>query len=93
MADPLDAERIEALRTWGTSLAKDSDEAFRAAGRAILILIDEVERLRPLARQAPDGEEQTFVRGRNGVPLQEPVEVVSSQSLGTSLRERLGVGI
>jgi len=93
MADPLDEERIEVLRTWGTGLATESDEALRAAGRAIMILLDEVERLQLVVRPAPDREKQRFVRARNGVPRQEAVEVVSSQSLGASLRERLGVGV
>jgi len=41
----LDEERIDVLRRWGEGLSTDSREEVRAAGRAILILIDEVEQL------------------------------------------------
>ena len=93
MVDRLDEERIEALKVWGTGLAVDSHDALRAAGRAIVILVDEIERLRVEAAQAPERQGQPFIGARDGVPLQVPVEAASSQSLGASLRERLGVGI
>jgi len=41
----LDEERIELLRRWGEGLANDGRDEVRAAGRAILILIEEIERL------------------------------------------------
>jgi hypothetical protein len=41
----LDEERIEHLRRWGDGLADDGREEVRAAGRAILILIEEIEAL------------------------------------------------
>lgn len=41
----LDEERIELLRGWGESLADDSRDELRAAGRAILLLIEEIDRL------------------------------------------------
>jgi hypothetical protein len=41
----LDEERIDVLRRWGDGLSTDSREEVRAAGRAILILIEEIERL------------------------------------------------
>ncbi len=41
----LDEGRIELLRGWGESLAGDPREELRAAGRAILLLIEEIDRL------------------------------------------------
>jgi hypothetical protein len=42
----LDEEKIEALRRWGQGLREASSEESAAAGRAILLLIGEIERLR-----------------------------------------------
>lgn len=41
----LDEEKIELLRRWGEGLDQDEREEMRAAGRAILLLIDEIDRL------------------------------------------------
>jgi hypothetical protein len=41
----LDAEKLGILRAWGDGLAREEREDVRAAGRAILLLIDEIERL------------------------------------------------
>jgi hypothetical protein len=41
----LDAERLETLRAWGEGLAADAREEVRAAGRAILLLAEEIDRL------------------------------------------------
>jgi hypothetical protein len=41
----LDEERIEVLRQWGEGLARDDREEMRAAGRAIMLLIEEIDRL------------------------------------------------
>ena len=93
MADRLDDERLEMLRTWGAGLATDGREEVRAAGKAIMILIEEIERLQVDIWDA---------RGVTGAPVAaelapvspgEPgahLEATSSQSLATSLRERLG---
>ena len=45
MSDRLDDEKLETLRGWGAGLAVDGRDELRAAGRAILILIEEIERL------------------------------------------------
>ena len=45
MAERLDDERIEILRTWGAGLSSDPREELRAAGKAITVLIDEIDRL------------------------------------------------
>ena len=76
MIDRLDEERLEILRSWGAGLALDDREELRAAGKAITVLIEEIDRLqvdlwhaKAEQREAPE-------------PL-----VASSQ--GTALRERL----
>jgi hypothetical protein len=43
--DRLDDDKINMLRRWGEGLQADGREELRAAGRAILLLIEEVERL------------------------------------------------
>ena len=45
MAERLDEERLETLRAWGAGLEDDVREEVRAAGRAITILAEEIERL------------------------------------------------
>jgi hypothetical protein len=46
MVDRLDEERLEILRGWGAGLAAaDGREELRAAGKAITVLIDEIDRL------------------------------------------------
>lgn len=44
----LNAENLDQLRRWGAGLHKDAREEVAAAGRAILLLIEEVERLHVL---------------------------------------------
>ena len=41
----LDEAKIETLRIWGDGLAGDPREEVRAAGRAITMLVEEIERL------------------------------------------------
>jgi hypothetical protein len=41
----LDDEKLETLRSWGAGLAADGRDELRAAGKAILILVQEIERL------------------------------------------------
>lgn len=45
MAERLDEERLEILRSWGAGLASDPREELRAAGKAITVLIEEIDRL------------------------------------------------
>jgi hypothetical protein len=42
----LDDDKLEALRRWGQALRQADGEDFAAAGRAMLMLIDEIDRLR-----------------------------------------------
>lgn len=44
----LDAEKLESLRRWGRGLREHPQAETAAAGRAILLLIEEIERLHAL---------------------------------------------
>ena len=76
MVDRLDEERLEILRGWGAGLASDDREELRAAGKAITVLIEEIDRLQVDLWNAKVVEREPF----------EP-RVASSQ--GTALRNRL----
>jgi hypothetical protein len=41
----LDETKVETLRSWGEGLQSDPREEVRAAGRAITMLVEEIERL------------------------------------------------
>ncbi len=45
----LKADELEQLRRWGTGLQHDAREEVSAAGRAIVLLIEEIERLHVIA--------------------------------------------
>lgn len=45
ITERLDEEKIGILRSWGTGLSADEREEVRAAGKAIELLIDEIELL------------------------------------------------
>lgn len=89
MDERLDEARIEILRRWSAGLATDTRAELRAAGKAIVILIEEIDRLQIDIQRA---------RGSNLSPTdaaleeaeQTHLEAESSQSLDSSLRERLG---
>jgi hypothetical protein len=89
MAERLDEERLEILRSWGVGLGSDSREELRAAGKAITILVEEIERLHvelwhaKEARSSPTGEESRPEAPAPG----------SSQALATSLRDRIRAAI
>ena len=64
------------LRSWGAGLSTSARDELRAAGKAILMLIDEVERLQVDAWNAR-------------AALNQATEQRSSQSLASALRDRL----
>ena len=76
MVDRLDEERLEILRSWGIGLASDDREELRAAGKAITVLIEEIDRLQV------DLWNARAVEREPGEPL-----VVAAQ--GVALRDRL----
>jgi hypothetical protein len=70
MVDRLDEERLEILRRWGAGLASDHREELRAAGKAITVLIEEIDRLqvdlwnaRAESRPAPPPEAAPATQG------------------------------
>ncbi len=76
MAGRLDSEQIELLRTWGAGLATDERDEVRAAGKAITMLVDEIDRLNIDLWNLRAGEEP------EGEPPVEP-------AMGSALRDRL----
>ena len=72
----LDEQKIDLLRRWGEGLADDAREELRAAGRAIQLLIEEIEHL-----HVDLWNERS--------PAPEPV--AEEQDLPSSLRSRLGL--
>jgi hypothetical protein len=72
------------LRRWGDGLSRDEREEVRAAGRAILMLSDEIERLHVELWHARDQSEAAAEVSQPQWPRVPPDESVSS-----ALRERL----
>ncbi|HEX3291077.1 MAG TPA: hypothetical protein VHR46_06755 [Gaiella sp.] len=80
MVERLDEERIEMLRSWGAGLSTSDRDELRAAGRAILMLIEEIDRL------------EADIWNERAAAVQAAGEQHSSQSLAASLRDRLAQG-
>ena len=87
MVDRLDEERLEILRSWGIGLASDDREELRAAGKAITVLIEEIDRLQIDLWNARAVEHESVE------PIEhesvEPVEPLVAITQGTALRDRL----
>lgn len=84
----LDEEKLEALRSWGERLRQASGEEYAAVGRAILMLVEEIDRLHIElwhARIQPSGGEQAATDSETQGD-EEPVP----SSLHTRLQEVLG---
>ena len=85
MVGRLDEQKIATLRLWADGLARDDRDEMRAAARAILMLIDEIELLHVelwhagRLRGAEVGEEE---EAEGEAPAERP-------SLRSVLRERL----
>jgi hypothetical protein len=79
----LDAEKLEVLRGWGDGLSGDEREEVRSAGRAIVLLIEEIDRLHI---------DLWHLRRPDGVVPDAAVEPPAPDvhaDLGASLRRRL----
>ena len=79
MVERLDEERLETLREWGAGLSTNARDELRAAGKAILMLVDEIDRL------------QADVWNARAASTQRAM-VESSEVLATTLSERLTRG-
>ena len=80
--DRLDEKKLEMLRTWGEGLLNDGRDELRAAGRAISMLVEEIERLHVdlwHARQ-DTAKEAEMQRAESGEPRRE---------LGLALQRRI----
>ncbi len=75
MADRLDSEQIELLRSWGAGLATDERDEVRAAGKAITMLVDEIDRLNIDLWNQRAGEPES--------------DATAEPALGSALRDRL----
>ena len=85
----LDEQKLSLLRAWGAGLERDEREEVAAAGRAILLLVDEVEQLHVelwhARKPAPADEHE-----HEPEPAAEEPEVPEPRaSLGSALRQRL----
>ena len=94
MVDRLDEERLEILRSWGIGLASDDREELRAAGKAITVLIEEIDRLqvdlwnaRAVEHESVEPVEHESVEAVE--PSIEPVEPLVAVTQGNALRDRL----
>jgi hypothetical protein len=104
VAERLDEERLEILRTWGTGLSTSGRDELRAAGKAIVMLIEEIDRLQAdvwmageaaveRARLAAATEpEPEPVREPEHAPELPRVEVDGVQTIALSLSERIARG-
>lgn len=88
----MDEEKLALLRRWGEGLTDDDREEVRAAGRAILMLSDEIERLHIdlwHARDARPDEPDEPVEPSPEPAEGAPEEAARERSLGATLRGRI----
>lgn len=75
MAERLDEERLEVLRTWGTGLSTSGRDELRAAGKAIVMLIEEIDRLQADVWMAGEAAVQRARIASATPPVEVEVEV------------------
>jgi hypothetical protein len=80
--DRLDEGKIDQLRAWGSGLAANGSDDLRATGKAILLLIEEIERLHIDLWNAKATQEQAL-------PDQDDGDDQVQASLDRTLRGRL----
>jgi hypothetical protein len=90
----LDEQKLSLLRSWGAGLERDEREEVAAAGRAILLLVDEVEQLHvdlwhARTTAAAEPEEQEQEPEPEPETSEEPEAPPARPSLGAALRHRL----
>ena len=95
MSGRLDDEKLDTLRSWGAGLVADERDELRAAGRAILILVEEIERLQvdlwhgrgeaPRGARGPSVERDQETEDDATAPGDGP-----SEALESTLRKRIG---
>ena len=85
LSDRLDESKIEQLRAWGTSLAANGGADLRATGKAILMLIEEIERLHIDLWNARSTQEESAAEVGNHAS-----EIADGALIERTLRDRLG---
>jgi len=85
VAERLDEQKIATLRLWADGLAREERDEMRAAARAILMLIDEVELLHVELWHAG----RLSAHDDEAADEAEPEPPVARPSLRSVLRERL----
>jgi hypothetical protein len=84
----LDEEKLALLRRWGEGLTVDDREEVRAAGRAILMLSDEIERLHIDLWHARDADPDEAADSDEPASEPEP-EPAAEATVGSALRRRI----
>lgn len=90
LGDRLDEDKLETLRAWGSGLSSDARDEVRAAGKAILLLIEEIDHLHVDIWKARAGAEveRSGMEGELEPPPAEPAEAERS-GFDSALRWRL----
>jgi hypothetical protein len=87
ITERLDEEKIGILRSWGAGLSADEREEVRAAGKAIVLLIEEIERLHVDVWNARAGS----LEGPAAAPDPETSSEPEDDELERTLRSRLSI--
>ena len=90
-ASGLDAEKLRLLNDWAEGLQRDERPEVAAAGRAILMLVDEVERLHVLLwdkRLNPESAEAENAEPEAAAEAGDAAEPELERSLRSRLRAR-----
>jgi len=82
VSERLDEAKIEQLRAWGAGLYADGNDDLRATGKAILLLIEEIERLHIDLWNAKSAREESEVEDAKS-------EVQTHATIDRTLRARL----
>jgi hypothetical protein len=87
----LDTDKIEVLRRWGDGLAESGrDDEMRAAGRAILLLVEELDALQRDLWHARAHVSDQLPTGAEPAPEPAAAEGATEQSFLGALARRLG---
>ena len=86
MDERLDEQKIETLQSWADGLLRDERSELRAAAKAILLLIEEIEHLHVDLWHARDAESE---ESAEIVPPQDDMPEVPASTLREALVRRL----
>ena len=91
MDERLDEQKIETLQSWAEGLLRDERSELRAAAKAILLLIEEIEHLHVDLWHARDEESEESEESAivPDVPDEDDVPEVPSPTLREALARRL----